>query len=58
MELKYRGISYDAFASGGQTIETQQMGIYRSIPYRTKSVKASLHQPGEEFIYRGVRYTR
>jgi hypothetical protein len=58
MELKYRGAFYNFSPSteAGETVE--QMTIYRGVSYRAKMVKASLRQPGEELIYRGVRYNR
>lgn len=58
MELKYRGVSYQAFAPCEQATETEKMGVYRGVPYQSKSAKALMYQPAEELTYRGVRYIR
>lgn len=58
MELKYRGITYQASALGEQPLLAERVGVYRGATFPMKSVKDSLHRPGKELIYRGVRYTR
>ncbi|MEM9006389.1 MAG: DUF4278 domain-containing protein [Cyanobacteria bacterium P01_F01_bin.86] len=58
MELKYRGISYQASSAHEQAAETEKMGVYRGVPYRAKSVKTLFYQRAEELVYRGVRYIR
>lgn len=58
MELKYRGTTYQASALGEQSPLTEQVGVRRGAAFPMKLVKNSLHRPGNELIYRGVRYTR
>ncbi|NER81689.1 MAG: DUF4278 domain-containing protein [Leptolyngbya sp. SIO1D8] len=58
MELKYRGVSYQTDISGDQAAPNEQIGTSRGGSNQTKSRKSPLRQPGEELIYRGVRYTR
>jgi hypothetical protein len=59
MELKYRGATYKPSGEGEPMADAESMGVARRP--RTdgsQSVKTSLRKPGEELIYRGVRYTR
>lgn len=56
MELTYRGITYQASLAHAETYETEQIGMYRGVPYRTRRVKPSLRRPSATLMYRGVRY--
>ncbi|MEO1095691.1 MAG: DUF4278 domain-containing protein [Cyanobacteria bacterium J06638_28] len=58
MELKYRGTTYQASTLGEQSTLIEQVSVRRGAALPMKSVKNSLHRPGNELIYRGVRYTR
>lgn len=54
MELRYRGVAYRAQVNDTTTSDWSGHKIRRE----EKSIKDSLQMPGEELIYRGVRYTR
>lgn len=60
MKLKYRGIAYLASFLEHQDADTAQVGLSRRKAAQSdqSSGKPSLRKPGEELIYRGVRYTK
>lgn len=59
MQLKYRGISYQASFVDDQTEDSAQVGLsHRRSTQENKSAKPNLRKPGDELIYRGVRYTK
>lgn len=59
MDLKYRGVSYQTSIAGEPAVETQAIGVYRGALYPMKKPgKPALRKHHEEFIYRGICYTR
>jgi hypothetical protein len=59
MELRYRGISYQASEIDDQAENSTQVGLSRRSEQPSASLaKPKLRKPGEELVYRGVRYTR
>lgn len=59
MQLKYRGIAYQASFVEDRADNSTQLGLSRrKSAKKEKSTKVSLRQPGEELIYRGVRYIK
>lgn len=59
MQLKYRGISYQPAFVEDQTADSAQLGLSRrhAAPSE-KPAKPNLRKPGDELVYRGVRYTK
>jgi hypothetical protein len=59
MQLKYRGIAYQASVVEDQAEDSAQVGLSRHKTAQTQiSAKDNLRKPGAELIYRGVRYTK
>ncbi|MDB9526878.1 DUF4278 domain-containing protein [Oscillatoria sp. CS-180] len=58
MKLTYRGVSYDAFIAGRTATETTEIGTFRGKNYAIKQSPLRFQKPAEEFVYRGIRYSR
>ena len=59
MHLKYRGIRYQASFPSERSEDSVQLGLFRrKKTQKAKPAKLALRKPGEELIYRGVRYTK
>lgn len=58
MQLKYRGVAYQANVSGVDVVETEQMGVYRGAPFRVRQANITQRRPAQGYIYRGVAYER
>lgn len=59
MQLKYRGIAYQASFVEDHAEDASQVGLSRRrASQENKTAKSSLRKPGQELVYRGVRYTR
>lgn len=59
MKLKYRGVAYQPGCLGEQGEDPAQLGLTRrQSAQENTAAKPNLRKPGQEMIYRGVRYTR
>ena len=58
MKFIYRGVTFDVPIAGTSSIKTGEIGMFRGKSYALKTSPMSFHQPTEELVYRGVRYTR
>ena len=56
MALTYRGITYQPSAK--PTAPSEQLGVYRGIPFRAVSGTSHARSQNIKLTYRGVRYTR
>jgi hypothetical protein len=59
MQLKYRGIAYQPAFVEDQVEDSAQLGLSRRQAAQSdKPAKPNLRKPGDELVYRGVRYTK
>ena len=57
MKITYRGIDYDYTPPAVETAETSEVGTYRGVDIRFRTVKkAPVQQPSLDLVYRGVAY--
>lgn len=57
MKLTYRGVQYDYTPPAVETKETSDVGIYRGVDIRFRTVaKSPVQQPTLDLMYRGVAY--